>query len=1391
MGAAPGVYFLNVTLEDEEGLFQPSGVAAFRFIVEGSSGTTAQTTIAAPLTTTASPLSTTAAVVSTAPTVPISTAAIASTAPTVPTSAAASASTTPAEATTQEIRVVHAIPNLTVDVYVNGALTLAGFSYGVIHGPLNLAPGNYLVEIRAAGSFSSSASVLQSQVNVSPRLSADIVAYVNLAGAPVLGVFANPGSSLSNTNCIAEGQGRLIVRHASSVGPVSLSVRGSTIISQLENGFQASAVVPSGTHQASVNNAAPVYVPVNDRYLRILYLSSVGMLSYETKSCQVCDLRVHVSHITPASAETRSLVELSVVGGIRPYSYLWSWNSTTTSELRDAPGLDFSPYVATVTDSKNCSRNVSVIVPFEGPESFISIDTRTKVFSGTYANLDNPNFLSLTWLLGHGDHYHPKAAKAYTGPANGTSTRVGRNGSVLPESGRLAMISGSGVYESTFRSPAASFLRIRNLDTLRINQDVLFRVTRYPSQFEQFVPPAANASFFLRLTGLSGPEVRVGSETTRSIGLNFVGSEIELPQGSIDLVIWLSGTATSTASNYSATFQLVDKSLPQRVSESGNVTILLAIQDCSRFSPRISRVVPASLSSKARVELNVTGGTPPYSFRWNTGHTGKDLIDVPSLGERIYSVLVSDSRNCSQTLTTVVDWTGPESFVAMDGRAVIPTGAFAGRANPNFNNLVWAIGHGDHYHGKAALSFAANGTIVRSANFLPESGRILMKAGDGLYSNRLRSEENSYLHLRSVHELAPNQRVLYTSSGRRFSQAFGVRQAAPTLLRQETLSSTSGAFGGSDGDSILSPQINDGAEILWAGSTQREGRIYRDGRINIANLVRDFPVIDTRQPRLASGSDHAVWVATTDVVPSLGYQVDRVYLQRPSQSEIPSIIAQVQFGSPMGFALTNPVVNDLGEAAMIRLRYSNFSRSLLFHDDSGVLSGTRDLLSEWSMIEQLFITNERTVAFKGRRLASDPAQFWVFDIGSSRLTVWAHANAIASGSLRGFGGNSMLVFNGTSSAGSFYLVNASAISVILTAGQGGLASLEGGWLNEHGYVLFTNRVEVATSNFSGSSDLWLRIPSDGSITQISRNTAGEAISAASISGNLRVIYTTTVRLLPSGSRVSMYSWSSVDRPVHLVLVDRSPSVRVGSPSALSIGLERPGDQLLLPSLSVDLVFWANSLAPGNYSITFRLEDAFASSTRLTNSRLPASGDIVFLLQVPGSSAAPILPNLVVYKDDCVPAVNIGGSYEFKVTVQNDGSLATGVVLEDRWPSAYILTSVPAGCSLPSLGIITCSLGNLQAGARITIAFPYRVSATSAVVITNTVTVTSTNGDSDFSTNEASDTNLIQCSSVYGSICANANGCCSPLVCLRHVEACNATQVEQYRCAIRGGSSLRT
>lgn len=86
---------------------------------------------------------------------------------------------------------------------------------------------------------------------------------------------------------------------------------------------------------------------------------------------------------------------------------------------------------------------------------YIGRDKLATFTSGTYSGLANPNFDRLTFLLGHGNHYHSKSSYIYTGPAGSPVVRPWPNGFFLPEPSQgpsFQLRPGSGVFAGKNRS---------------------------------------------------------------------------------------------------------------------------------------------------------------------------------------------------------------------------------------------------------------------------------------------------------------------------------------------------------------------------------------------------------------------------------------------------------------------------------------------------------------------------------------------------------------------------------------------------------------------------------------------------------------------------------------------------------------------------------------------------------------------------------------------------------------------------------------------------------------------------------------------------------------------------------------------------------------------------
>lgn len=178
-----------------------------------------------------------------------------------------------AATTTASLSVLHGVPGLTVDVWVNGERTLDDFAPGDLAGPLDLAPGTYTVAITAADATdASSPAIGPVDLTLAAGTSYTAVAHLDAAGTPTATLFTN------DTSATAAGQGRLTVRHTAAAPAVDVLAGGSAVISGLENPDEKSLVLPAGTVSAAVAAAGttepvlgPADVTVADGVTTIVY----------------------------------------------------------------------------------------------------------------------------------------------------------------------------------------------------------------------------------------------------------------------------------------------------------------------------------------------------------------------------------------------------------------------------------------------------------------------------------------------------------------------------------------------------------------------------------------------------------------------------------------------------------------------------------------------------------------------------------------------------------------------------------------------------------------------------------------------------------------------------------------------------------------------------------------------------------------------------------------------------------------------------------------------------------------------------------------------------------------------------------------------------------------
>jgi hypothetical protein len=349
---------------------------------------------------------------------------------------------------------------------------------------------------------------------------------------------------------------------------------------------------------------------------------------------------------------------------------------------------------------------------------------------------------------------------------------------------------------------------------------------------------------------------------------------------------------------------------------------------------------------------------------------------------------------------------------------------------------------------------------------------------------------------------------------------------AQTLYRFQTVYSVTGTY-----NRLLSTGINNGGHVLWSGPTQEGPQIYLDSPFHNISALDPLAatIIDNRLPRFGMQTKNAVWVASTGQIdrdtgqasPGSRYQEDRIYRYAPGSSATPTIIGSTIFvenGRAVS-ALTNPDVNDRGQAVFRRLDYQTGRWSLLYHNGSGDLSGTRELLTDYALVTAPFISNSGKAVFTARQSAADPIQMYLYDSQTDMLSPLSTSLNWTNASIRDFGDDDVaLVFAGSSATGSFYTVDTLGnAALILTAGTSGVTSIELGQRNNRGQIVFADRTVSGTGGGAPSFGLSnLVLYDDGQLIRLTDNPLGVSIRAAAINDRGDVAFITQQYLYENG-----------------------------------------------------------------------------------------------------------------------------------------------------------------------------------------------------------------------------------------------------------------------------------
>lgn len=192
-----------------------------------------------------------------------------------------------------QVIVVHGVPDLPVDIYVNGALTFEDSNFGDVFGPLALPEGSYDIEIYAADSDPDAGDpALAGSTDLPAGAVATIAAYLQEGGSPTLGVFVENNSSTD------AGNARITARHLADFGAVDVLANDGAVWEGVTNGVGADTDVPADTYNIKITAAGDpgtvafdADVPLAEGTNTIAYaIGSVGGGSFQVATAAISGL---------------------------------------------------------------------------------------------------------------------------------------------------------------------------------------------------------------------------------------------------------------------------------------------------------------------------------------------------------------------------------------------------------------------------------------------------------------------------------------------------------------------------------------------------------------------------------------------------------------------------------------------------------------------------------------------------------------------------------------------------------------------------------------------------------------------------------------------------------------------------------------------------------------------------------------------------------------------------------------------------------------------------------------------------------------------------------------------------------------------------------------------
>ncbi|MCU0429854.1 MAG: OmpA family protein [Cytophagaceae bacterium] len=355
-------------------------------------------------------------------------------------------------------------------------------------------------------------------------------------------------------------------------------------------------------------------------------------------------------------------IQVAVTGGVTPYTYKWN-NGATTEDITELPAGN---YTLEVTDANGIKKSISATIT--QPEYFdakllsvtnidcygeykggvsIGVSGGVLPYKFKWSNGANTQNITAVPFGNYSVEIHDANSCVRT-----ISTTVNQSPEIIANIGEIKNVlcyaDKTGAINVSVSGGVAPYTYVWSNGTMSPN---LSNVAS--GEYSVTIKDAKSCTKMLKAKVTQPNLLTVAKETQKEV------SCFGKSNGSVNLTVeggvapykyaWSNGTSNKSLNNVPSGAYSVKVSDVNGCTASLSTTIAQPTKLISSLDG-VNNVL-CNGDAKGAVNISVTGGVAPYSYKWNNGSATQDLIDVKAGS---YSVLIADANGCKDTIKATI-----------------------------------------------------------------------------------------------------------------------------------------------------------------------------------------------------------------------------------------------------------------------------------------------------------------------------------------------------------------------------------------------------------------------------------------------------------------------------------------------------------------------------------------------------------------------------------------------------------------------------------------------------------------------------------------------------------------------------------------------------------------